>query len=162
GFPVGDAPVTFGRKPDNTVVVASRAASRYHAEVRREDGRYVLVDLDSSNGTLVNGRRIKKYVLRPGDLFGIGNETFCFEVAEVTRTVLGLPPVKPIAPVGAATVPVLNVTVSGGGPVGLSLALLLEHIMGARVAVTVYDARWTTDGDQIVWKNELAGNRTPQ
>jgi pSer/pThr/pTyr-binding forkhead associated (FHA) protein len=158
-FRVGDAPVTFGRKPDNTVVVGSRAASRYHAEVRRgPDGRYVLVDLDSSNGTLVNGKRIKKYALRPGDLFAIGTETFCFEVAEVTRTVLGLPPVKPVDPVVAATVPVLNVTVSGGGPVGLSLALLLEHTMGAKVAVTVYDARWTTEGDKIVWKNELAGN----
>jgi len=162
GFPAGDAPITFGRKPDNTVVIASRAASRYHAEVRRDDGRYVLVDLDSSNGTLVNGRRIKKYVLRPGDLFVVGNETFCFEVAEVTRTVLGLPPVKPIDPVVAAKVPVLNVSVSGGGPVGLSLALLLEHIMGARVAVTVYDARWTTAGDKIVWKDELAGNARRQ
>ena len=158
-FSVGDVPVTFGRKPDNTVVVGSRAASRYHAEVRRDDdGRYVLVDLDSSNGTLVNGRRIKRYTLRPGDLFVIGNETFCFEVAEVTRTVLGLPTVQPIDPVVAAQVPVLNVSVAGGGPVGLSLALLLDHIMGPRVAVTVYDARWTTDGDRVVWKDELAGN----
>lgn len=154
-FRAGDAPVTFGRKPDNTVVVESRAASRYHAEVRRnEEGRYVLVDLDSSNGTLVNGRRIRRYTLRPGDLFSIGNETFCFEVAEVTRTVLGLPPVKPVSPV----VPVLKVTVSGGGPVGLSLALLLEHTMGAKVAVTVYDARWTREDDRVVWKNEAAGN----
>ncbi|GAA0905871.1 hypothetical protein GCM10009557_81100 [Virgisporangium ochraceum] len=158
-FRVGEGPVTFGRKPDNTVVVGSRAASRYHAEVRRDDdGRYVLVDLDSSNGTLVNGRRIRRYPLRPGDLFMIGNETFCFEVAEVTRTVLGLPPVKPIDPVVAATVPVLNVTVAGGGPVGLSLALLLDHIMGPKVAVTVYDARWTRDGDTVVWKDELSGN----
>lgn len=154
GFPVADGPVTFGRKPDNTVVVASRAASRYHAEIRQEDGRYMLVDLGSSNGTLVNGRRVQKYALRPGDEFVVGNETFCFEVAEVTRTVLGLPPVKPVSPV----VPVLKVTVSGGGPVGLSLALLLDHIMGERVAVTVYDARWATVGDRVVWKDQSAGN----
>jgi hypothetical protein len=54
--------------------------------------------------------------------------------------------------------PVLLVTVSGGGPVGLSLALLLEHTMGSRVAVRVYDSRWLRDGNQIVWKTADQGN----
>jgi 2-polyprenyl-6-methoxyphenol hydroxylase-like FAD-dependent oxidoreductase len=70
------------------------------------------------------------------------------------------PDVTPgVTPAAAADPgPVLNVTVSGGGPVGLSLALLLEHLMGPRVAVTVYDGRWTQDGDRIVWKNAGQGN----
>jgi len=50
------------------------------------------------------------------------------------------------------------VTVSGGGPVGLSLALMLDRLMGSRVAVTVYDGRWTRDGKRVVWKDESQGN----
>ena len=38
------------------------------------------------------------------------------------------------------------------------LALTLERIMGARVAVTVYDGRWTRDGERVVWKDESQGN----
>jgi len=58
--------------------------------------------------------------------------------------------------------PVLNVTVSGGGPVGLSLALLLEHLMDRRVSVTVYDGRWTRDGARVVWKDARQGNARRQ
>ncbi|GAA3228821.1 hypothetical protein [Nonomuraea helvata] len=49
-------------------------------------------------------------------------------------------------------------TVSGGGPVGLSFALLLEHLMGSRVVVTVYDGRWTQNGAQVAWKGQDQGN----
>src|SRR3712207_3756295 len=48
--------------------------------------------------------------------------------------------------------PVLRVTVTGGGPVGLSLALLLDHLLGPRVAIKVYDSRWLHDGARVVWK----------
>ncbi len=53
------APVTtIGRAEDNTVVVDDRWVSRYHAQIRREEGRYLVVDLGSKNGTLLNGRRL--------------------------------------------------------------------------------------------------------
>jgi hypothetical protein len=54
--------------------------------------------------------------------------------------------------------PVLSVTVSGGGPVGLSFALLLEFLMGPRAAIKVYDSRWAHDGGRIVWKSPAQGN----
>ncbi|MFF3753417.1 FHA domain-containing protein [Streptomyces sp. NPDC002018] len=158
-FPVGDTSITFGRKNDNSVVIASGSASRFHAEVVREPDGYVLHDRGSSNGTLVNGERVTSRRLVPGDVITIGDETFCFEAADAVATVL-LPASAPSGPSAPAPDPgpVLQVTVSGGGPVGLSFALLLERLMGARVFVTVYDGRWTQDGSRVVWKNEGQGN----
>jgi pSer/pThr/pTyr-binding forkhead associated (FHA) protein len=49
---------TIGRAPDNAIVLAGPTISGYHAEVRYENGRYVLYDKNSRNGTFVNGRRI--------------------------------------------------------------------------------------------------------
>ncbi|MDX3076842.1 FHA domain-containing protein [Streptomyces sp. NPDC088354] len=159
-FGIGEKPLTFGRKAENTVVIASVSASRFHAEVRRENHGFVLYDRGSSNGTRVNGERVTSHVLQPGDLIAIGEETFCFEAADPMETILDLSllqslmtPAEPEEPG-----PVLNVTVAGGGPVGLSFALLLEHLMGRRVSVTVYDGRWTQDGDRVVWKSEGQGN----
>ncbi|GIJ45108.1 hypothetical protein Val02_19940 [Virgisporangium aliadipatigenens] len=158
-FPLGEAPITFGRKSDNTVVISSIRASRFHAEIRREAESFVLTDLESSNGTLVNGRRVTSLVLTPGDVITIGGESFNYELNDATATVLGLPPVRPAAaPAEGAPPPVLRVTVAGGGPVGLTLALLLERTLGERVAVTVYDSRWISEGGRIVWKDESQGN----
>jgi DNA-binding response OmpR family regulator len=59
---------TIGRWEDNDVVVDDRWVSRNHARIRREGERYVLEDLGSRNGTLVNGRRITdQTVLADGD-----------------------------------------------------------------------------------------------
>ena len=159
-FPIGVTPVTLGRHSDNGVVIARDNVSRFHAEVRREGHGFVVYDRGSSNGTLVNGSRVTSHVLQPGDLIAIGDETFRFEAADALETIIDLSVAKPLGRPQATVVPgpVLKVTVSGGGPVGLSFALLLEHLMGRRVAVTVYDGRWAQDGDRVVWKNEGQGN----
>ena len=147
-FAIGLGPLTLGRNADNNVMIASPQASRVHAEVRRApDGGCVILDRGSSNGTMVNGERVAAQRLRQGDLIEVGDEQFRFEESDLSETVLGLPPVPPLAPVRPD---VLRVTVAGGGPVGLSLALLLDRLMGARVAVTVYDGRWMRDGDRVV------------
>jgi DNA-binding winged helix-turn-helix (wHTH) protein len=64
-----DNPVTtIGRWEDNDVAIQDRWISRYHAEVHREKDRYIIRDLDSKNGTLVNGQRIAAPVaLADGD-----------------------------------------------------------------------------------------------
>ncbi|MEX0171114.1 FHA domain-containing protein [Streptomyces sp. LMG1-1-1.1] len=160
-FPIGTTPVTLGRKGDNSIVIVGENVSRFHAEVRREGHGFVLYDSGSSNGTRVNGTRVTSHELQPGDLIEIGTETFRFEAADAMETILDLSVLRPLAPSAQATMaagPVLDVTVSGGGPVGLSFALLLEHLMGHRVAITVYDGRWTQDGPKVVWKDESQGN----
>jgi 2-polyprenyl-6-methoxyphenol hydroxylase-like FAD-dependent oxidoreductase len=56
----------------------------------------------------------------------------------------------------------LRVTIAGGGPVGLTLALLLDHHMGESVAVTVHDGRWVRLGDDVVWRGADTGNERRQ
>ncbi|MFF9148560.1 FHA domain-containing protein [Streptomyces sp. NPDC014861] len=160
-FPIGTSPLTLGRKGDNSIVLTGENVSRFHAEVRRENHGFVLYDSGSSNGTLVNGTRVTSHELRPGDLIAIGTETFRFEAADPMETILDLSVLRPLGVSSQADLaagPVLDVTVSGGGPVGLGFALLLEHLMGHRVTITVYDGRWTQDGTRVVWKGEDQGN----
>ncbi|MFE6228975.1 MULTISPECIES: FHA domain-containing protein [unclassified Streptomyces] len=160
-FPIGTAPLTLGRNGDNSIVLSGENVSRFHAEVRREGHGFVLYDSGSSNGTRINGTRVTSHELQPGDLVEIGTEVFRFEAADAMETILDLSVLRPLGPASQATLaagPVLEVTVSGGGPVGLSFALLLEHLMGHRVSITVYDGRWTQDGPRVVWKDESQGN----
>ncbi|MFF4535228.1 FHA domain-containing protein [Streptomyces aureus] len=160
-IPVIGTRVTFGRNPENTVVVSSLSVSRFHAEIVLDDTQgYVLRDRGSSNGTLVNGEEIDSRLLKPGDDITIGDQEFRFEVADAMETImaLSLPRALTDGDEEAGRGPVLRVTVAGGGPVGLALALLLEHFLGAQVSVTVYDGRWRKRGRSIVWKDESEGN----
>ena len=56
----------------------------------------------------------------------------------------------------------LRVTVVGGGPVGLTLALLLDDHLGESATVTVHEGRWTAAGDVVVWRGADAGNERRQ
>lgn len=98
-FPLASAPLSFGRTPENVVVLASGMASRRHAEVRAEGGAFVLYDLGSSNGTRVNGQPIQMRRLNPGDVLEIGDEAFRFELAATDApTVLAAPAPQPPPP----------------------------------------------------------------
>ena len=64
--------VTIGRLPECDVVVDDAGASRQHARIRRTEGGFVLTDLGSTNGTMVNGEPIQEHVLEHGDRITIG------------------------------------------------------------------------------------------
>ena len=73
-------PITIGRHPDCDVVLNDQEVSRQHAEVRREDGEFLIVDLGSLNGTKVNGAGVKSSrPLEDGDTIAIGAHTIRFE-----------------------------------------------------------------------------------
>jgi len=57
-------------------VVSDPAVSSHHAELRNVAGAYRIVDLDSTNGTFVNGQRVTDASLAEGDVVGIGSSTF--------------------------------------------------------------------------------------
>ncbi len=72
---VGAKEVSIGRSPDNGLVIDNPAVSHYHARVFNEDGRLMLEDFGSLNGTFVNGQRVKMVSLKPGDSVAIGKHT---------------------------------------------------------------------------------------
>jgi hypothetical protein len=66
------ARLTIGRSSECQLVVTDDTVSRRHAELRAQDGRWLLRDLGSSNGTWVNGRRVIEAEVRPGDVVQLG------------------------------------------------------------------------------------------
>lgn len=67
---------TIGRTPDNDIVVSDVLASRHHARVSTGQSGLVIADLNSVNGTFVNGRRVGQAQLTDGDVVTIGNSDF--------------------------------------------------------------------------------------
>jgi hypothetical protein len=59
-----DEAITIGRGPDNTIVVSDPSISTHHAQLLLEGDTYRLKDLDSTNGTRVNGKPVTEAVLR--------------------------------------------------------------------------------------------------
>lgn len=77
GTPVSTQPFTVGRHPDNTICLANGTVSGYHAEIVIAGDEILVRDKDSTNGTLLNGRRLKTVeVLREGDILHFGNVMF--------------------------------------------------------------------------------------
>jgi pSer/pThr/pTyr-binding forkhead associated (FHA) protein len=62
------AMVSIGRDPENYIRLSDRSVSKRHALVRLVRGEYVIQDLGSLNGIFINGERVKKGVLRSGDI----------------------------------------------------------------------------------------------
>ena len=63
----------LGRQHDSTICLLGRAISRHHARITRENDGWVIEDLDSSNGTFLNGEMINAAKLRHGDTVGVGD-----------------------------------------------------------------------------------------
>jgi FHA domain-containing protein/uncharacterized protein DUF1707 len=77
-FPAGEqSRFTIGRDSGCDMVLPDPTVSRWHAGLRREPGGWLLDDLGSTNGTLLNGWRVRAWVpVRDGDLVSFGAVTF--------------------------------------------------------------------------------------
>jgi diguanylate cyclase (GGDEF)-like protein len=75
---LGSTPLDIGRHPSCGLVIASSSVSRRHASIEPVDGGHLIRDLDSKNGTLVNGTRVASQMLCDGDLVKVGKAVIKF------------------------------------------------------------------------------------
>jgi hypothetical protein len=78
---LGPEPLTIGRLPESAVTINDPNASRRHAELRRSGNDVILVDLNSTNGTRVNGATVRERLLADGDEIVIGTTVLRFETS---------------------------------------------------------------------------------
>ncbi len=71
--PVTGPHFTIGRAPANDLTIDNPAVSRQHARLEQRGASYWIVDLGSTNGTMVNGQRIESQALQEGDIIRIGD-----------------------------------------------------------------------------------------
>jgi len=69
---------TFGRKSDNDIVIDHPTVSGHHGRLVREDDHYAVEDLNSTNGTFINGRRVKSGKIKDRDQIGVAGHIFDF------------------------------------------------------------------------------------
>jgi tetratricopeptide (TPR) repeat protein len=77
---ISDEAVTIGRAPGNTVVIQDPSSSKEHCRIEREDERWKMVDLESKNGTRVNGVFKNRAFLDHADTIRIGQSEIRFEL----------------------------------------------------------------------------------
>jgi pSer/pThr/pTyr-binding forkhead associated (FHA) protein len=75
-------PVTIGREEDNTIQLNDERVSRFHVKIQEDAGRVILTDLDSTNGTRINGHPVQMRVLQFGDQLSIGRSILLYGSAE--------------------------------------------------------------------------------
>jgi hypothetical protein len=98
--------VRIGRSDQNDIVLADpgKSVSRFHAELRFDQGRYSIVDLNSQNGTWVAGTRVQQALLEPGVPVTLG--TCRLVLVDEEETVVMAPTPRPPEPAVRAAAPV--------------------------------------------------------
>lgn len=71
-------PVTIGREEGNTIQLNDERVSRFHVKIQEDQDKVILTDLESTNGTKVNGDEIRLRILRFGDLVTIGRSLLLY------------------------------------------------------------------------------------
>ncbi len=81
-----DRPViSIGRAIDNDIRIASPAVSRRHCRIETGPEGVWIIDLESSNGTLLNGQRVKRGLLKPGDNLRVGKAVLQIEPEDLPK-----------------------------------------------------------------------------
>jgi Nif-specific regulatory protein len=77
-FPIEALPVVIGRDTAATLCIADASVSRRHSQIEKEDEQFVILDLESLNGTFINDVPVKRRPLQHGDRIRIGDSQFLF------------------------------------------------------------------------------------
>lgn len=101
-------PITIGREEGNAVQLNDERISRYHVKIQEDEGRLVITDLDSTNGTLVNGHVCNLKILRYGDTISVGRTVLLVgtreQVADWIDAKRDLSPSNSRSPVGGVAI----------------------------------------------------------
>ncbi len=90
-FELTDAPITIGREEGNTIQLNDERISRFHIKIQKDHDDLVLTDLESTNGTKVNGEDVQLRILRHGDMIAAGRSTLVFGTrSEINQRFEGL------------------------------------------------------------------------
>ncbi len=95
---VGSSEVSIGRSPENSIVIDNPAVSNHHARVFLEEGRLMLQDFGSLNGTFVNGQRVKMAQLKATDSIAVGKHTLIVTDASQHVGTVEYQAPKPVVP----------------------------------------------------------------
>ena len=71
-------PITIGREEGNTIQLNDERISRFHLKIQEDREKIVLTDLESTNGTKVNGEDVQLRILRFGDMVALGRSVLLF------------------------------------------------------------------------------------
>lgn len=113
---------TLGRRPYNDIVIDNLAVSGEHVAFLLADGAVTMEDLNSTNGTYLNGTVVKRQLLRNADMIEIGKYKIVFidEASQAKAPLLaspsgsmGLSPLGPIPAVGIALIRILSGAATG-------------------------------------------------
>ena len=77
-FTIEELPVVLGRDTTATLCIADASVSRRHSQIEKENEEFVILDLESLNGTFINDVPVKRRALQHGDRVRIGNSQFLF------------------------------------------------------------------------------------
>jgi tetratricopeptide (TPR) repeat protein len=171
--------IQIGRGRDNQVVLedAQKGVSRVHAELRHENGRYVVVDLQSQNGTWVNGRRVERADLPFGAELAIGGYrlTLLSDHAAPARTAPRVAPADPLdhirptqrydGPLGPALPakqPLPSSIIAGAAAVVIVIALAaFVWVSGARIRPSAASAPSTAPATPVAANGSAATAASP-
>ena len=82
-------PVTIGREEGNTIQLNDERVSRYHVKIQEDHNRLVITDLESTNGTKVNGEDVQLRILRYGDMIAARPQRAALRLARPDRPAAG-------------------------------------------------------------------------
>jgi two-component system, NtrC family, response regulator GlrR len=127
---------SIGSHDGNDLKIADPTVSRYHCEIVLEDNRFAIVDLGSTNGTIVDGVHVKHAYLRDGSLLRLGKTTIRFDLAREVNRVL------------------TSERRAFGGLVGVSPAM--RHVFAVLERAAASDATVLLEGETGTGKGEAA------
>jgi len=147
-FEFDDTTMGIGRGGANPVQLFDTEVSRYHAEVRREEGEYLLVDLGSSNGTFLNGHQVDRKRLQNGDRVELGRTRLIYLDNEPATEILSAENVAIVGDTPEAKSQILQTA----GP-AINITADDDTVLGSGVEQSLGDL-------EVIYRTALAASHT--